>query len=40
MMAKKKKFEDDDGEPERFFISSTGNKIHNASNDLERLHKK
>ncbi|KAG9259826.1 hypothetical protein AMEX_G27435 [Astyanax mexicanus] len=41
--AKRKKTnegEDDDKEPERFFISSTGNPIYNASNDLERLHKK
>uniref|UniRef100_A0A3B1IDY1 Si:dkeyp-87d1.1 n=1 Tax=Astyanax mexicanus TaxID=7994 RepID=A0A3B1IDY1_ASTMX len=40
--AKRKKTnegEDDDKEPERFFISSTGNPIYNASNDLERLHK-
>ncbi|XP_066531553.1 uncharacterized protein [Hoplias malabaricus] len=39
-LAKKTKQEADWDEPERFFISSTGNKIYNASNDLERLHKK
>ncbi|KAL7825014.1 hypothetical protein SRHO_G00342260 [Serrasalmus rhombeus] len=37
---KRKRVEDDDETDERFFISSTGKAIYNASNDLERLHKK
>ncbi|XP_049323401.1 uncharacterized protein LOC111196956 [Astyanax mexicanus] len=37
---KRKRVDDDDESDERFFISSTGRHIHNASNDLERLHKK
>ncbi|KAL7825648.1 hypothetical protein SRHO_G00340410 [Serrasalmus rhombeus] len=37
---KRKRVEDDDETDERFFISSTDKAIYNASNDLERLHKK
>ena len=42
MLGKKRKRTEDetDESEERFFVSSTGSPIYNASNDLERLHKK
>ncbi|KAL7832457.1 hypothetical protein AOLI_G00300050 [Acnodon oligacanthus] len=41
MLGKKRKLMEDetDESEERFFISSTGSSIYNASNDLERLHR-
>ncbi|KAL7824595.1 hypothetical protein AOLI_G00328470 [Acnodon oligacanthus] len=42
MLGKKRKHMEDetDESVERFFISSTGSSIYNASNDVERLHRK
>ncbi|KAL7886911.1 hypothetical protein AOLI_G00046320 [Acnodon oligacanthus] len=40
MLGEKRKHMEDETESEERFISSTGSSIYNASNDLERLHRK